>query len=123
MTTYLVDDREADLKTGFAATDWAVPVPFEVYQECMKDWIIHAIVRDGECIGAAYRQGHEVHVSILPRWRGVWVTKGLLRELFAGPKVTTRVAPGHDYMFGILERLGFKQTDSDLLVKENSDGY
>jgi hypothetical protein len=119
MTTQLVDDREAALRVGYDATDWSAPVLFEDYRASVKDWIIKAIVRDNTCIGAAFRKGEEVHVSVLPEWRCRWITKGLLRELFSGPRVTTKVTPGHDYMYGILDRLGFKKTDADLLVKEN----
>lgn len=119
MTTVLVDDRELGLRTGFAATDWVCPIPFEVYQESMKEWIIQTIVRDGECIGAVYRNGPELHVSIAPEWRRKWVTKGLLRKLFDQDLIVTRVAPGHDYMYGILDRLGFKRTADDWMVKES----
>lgn len=119
MTTQLVDDREAALRVGYEATDWSAPVLFDDYRAGVKDWIIKAIVRDNTCIGAAFRKDNEVHVSVLPEWRCRWITKGLLRELFSGPKVTTKVTPGHDYMYDILDRLGFKKTDGDLLVKEN----
>lgn len=119
MTTELVDNRELGLQVGFAATSWTQPVPFEVYQEAMKEWIIQAIVRDGQCIGAAYRNGDELHVSIKPEWRCKWVTKGLLRKLFQGDKVVTKVTPGHEYMYGILSRLGFKELPDGWLVKEN----
>ena len=119
MTTQLVDDRESALRVGYEATDWTAPVLFEDYRAAVKDWIIKAIVRDNKCIGAAFRKGEEVHVSVLPEWRCQWITRGLLRELFSGPRVTTKVTPGHDYMYDILDRLGFKKTGSDLLVKEN----
>lgn len=119
MTTDLVDDRELGLRTGYAATDWVRPIPFEVYQEAMKDWVIQTIVRDGQCIGAVYRNKDELHVSIVPQWRRRWVTKGLLRKLFNQDRIVTKVAPGHDYMYGILDRLGFKKTTDDWMVKES----
>lgn len=119
MTTDLVDDRELGLRTGYAATDWGAPISFDVYQEAMKDWVIQTIVRDGECIGAVYRNGNELHVSIVPKWRGNWVTKGLLRKLFNKNRITTRVSPGHEYMYGILNRLGFRKTADDWMVKES----
>jgi hypothetical protein len=56
---------------------------------------------------------------VLPEWRRKWVTKGMLRQLFNRPKITTRVAAGHDYMYDILKRLGFKKFDDNLFVKEN----
>ena len=119
MTTQLVDDRETALRVGYEATDWSSPVPFDLYRTAMKDWIIKAIVRDGECIGALFRKDDEVHASVLPKWRKVWATRGLLKQIFAGPRVTTKVTPGHEYMYEILMRLGFKKSDNGLLVKEN----
>jgi len=118
VTTRIIDDREAGLIVGYNATDWVEPMSFDNYQELVKDWGITAIERDGQVIGAVYRKGDELHVSVLPQWRRLWVTKGVLRQLFSPPKVTTRVTPGHEFMFDILRRLGFKDTNGGLLVKE-----
>lgn len=106
--TSLVDNRELALTVGYKATDWPSPVPEAVYRKVMDDWDVKAIVRDDKCIGAAYFSGDEVHVSILPEWRKKWATKGLIAALLKG-RVTTRVTPGHEYMHGILQRLGFAQ--------------
>jgi hypothetical protein len=119
MTTQLVDDRETALRVGYEATDWNAPMVFEDYCAAVKDWTVKAIKRDDSVIGAVYRKDDELHVSILPEWRCVWVTKGLLRQLFSGPKVTTKVTHGHDYMYDILKRLGFKESDGGMLIKEN----
>ena len=119
MTTQLVDDRETALRVGYEATDWNAPMVFEDYCAAVNDWTIKAIKRDDSVIGAVYRKDDELHVSILPEWRRIWVTKGLLRQLFSGPKVTTKVTHGHDYMYDILKRLGFKESDGGMLVKEN----
>jgi hypothetical protein len=119
MPTQIVDDRESAMRVGYDATDWSAPVSFEDYRNSVKDWIIKAIQRDDQIIGAVYRKDDELHVSVLPEWRRVWVTKGLLRQLFSGPRVTTKVTPGHEYMYGILKRLGFKESDGGMLVKEN----
>jgi hypothetical protein len=119
MTTQLVDDRETALRVGYEATDWNAPMVFEDYCAAVKDWTVKAIKRDDSVIGAVYRKDDELHVSILPEWRRIWVTKGLLRQLFSEPKVTTKVTHGHDYMYDILKRLGFKESDGGMLVKEN----
>ena len=119
MTTQLVDDRETALRVGYEATDWNAPMVFEDYCAAVKDWTVKAIKRDDSVIGAVYRKDDELHVSILPEWRRVWVTKGLLKQLFSGPKVTTKITHGHDYMYDILKRLGFKESDGGMLVKEN----
>lgn len=105
--TELVDNRELALRVGYEATDWPMPIAFTDYLSAMAAWDVKAIVRDDKCIGAAYFNGDELHVSILPEWRRKWATKGLLRTLFAKDRITTRVTPGHEYMHGILERLGF----------------
>jgi hypothetical protein len=119
MTTQLIDDRETALKVGYKATDWSSPIAFDDYCSAVNDWTIKAIKRDDNVIGAVYRKDDELHVSILPEWRRMWVTKGLLKQLFVGPKITTRVTSGHDYMYDILKRLGFKESDSGMLIKEN----
>lgn len=117
MTTQLVANRDQALRVGFEATDWSRPIDFAWFQQAMEDWDVRAIQRDGEYIGAVFSRGSELHVSVLPQWRRKWVTKGLLRELFDGKLVTTRVMPGHDYMYDILARLGFVQTDDGAFVK------
>jgi hypothetical protein len=123
MTTQLVDNRDVALLVGYAATDWKTSVPFDVYRAAMSDWVVKEIRKDNQTIGAAYRKDDEVHVSILPEWRRLWATRGVLRQLFEGPKVTTRVTPGHDYMYDILKRLGFKELGDGLFVKENQRGH
>ena len=105
--TGLVDDRATALRVGYEATDWSAPIAFEDYARAVDGWDIKAIMRDDKCIGAAYFNDGELHVSILPEWRRRWATKGLLKALFGTARVTTRVTPGHEYMHGILERLGF----------------
>lgn len=117
MTTHLVANRQEALRVGFEATDWSRPVDFESFAQAMEDWDVRAIERDGRCIGAAFVKGSELHISVLPEWRGKWFTKNMLRELFDGKLVTTRVMPGHEYMYDILARLGFVQTEDGAFVK------
>ena len=117
MGTRLVDDRAAALRVGYEATQWSRPIAFEDYATAVEDWTIKAIVRDDQCIGAAYFNDGEVHVSVLPEWRRKWATKGILKDLFAGEDVWTRVAPGHEYMYGILQRLGFVEVADNVFVK------
>lgn len=117
MTTHLVANRQEALRVGFEATDWPYPISFEDYAMLIEPWSVQAIVKDDVCIGAVYKRGDELHVSIKPEWRKKWLTKGLLKELFSGAKVTTKVTPGHEYMFDILKRLGFVRMDDGLFVK------
>ena len=114
--THLSDNRGLALRVGYDATDWASDVSFEQYADAVKDWTIKGVFRDDKCIGAVYFNGDELHVSILPEWRRKWATKGFLSELFAKDRVVTRVTPGHEYMHGILKRLGFVQQD-DMFIR------
>lgn len=115
----LVDDRDLALEVGFRATDWSRPVSYEEYAGALQNWDVKAIVRQDACIGAAYFNNGEVHVSVLPEWRRKWATRGILAELFAHENAHTRIMPGHEYMYGIFDRLGFKARDDGALVKGN----
>ena len=106
MTTRIVEDRATALRIGFVATDWNYPITFEEHVERAKNWNVNVIERDGQPIGAMFEKDGEVHCSILPKWRRKWLTKGLLRQIVDRPDFHTRVDDGHDYMYGILERLG-----------------
>lgn len=119
MPTKVVEDREIGLRAGYEATDWTQPVSFQDYCEALKDWTVRAVVRDNEPIGAMYRKNDELHFSISQKWRGLWFTKSIMRDFLQSGRVTTKVTPGHDHMYAILERLGFKRLDGGLMVKEN----
>lgn len=122
MTTAFVDDRDAALRVGYAATDWSQPISYDEYKTALADWSIQAIRRDGEIIGAVFTKNGEIHVSIRPDWRKRWVTKGVLKTLFGQP-VFTRIAAGHDYMRDILKRLDFKEQPDGRFVKESCYGH
>jgi len=115
----LVDDRELALKVGFQATDWSRPVSYAEYVDALQNWDVKAIIRQDTCIGAAYFNDGEVHVSVLPEWRRRWATRRILAELFAHENAHTRIMLGHEYMYGIFDRLGFKVRDDGALVKGN----
>lgn len=114
--THLADNRNEALRVGFEATDWTQPMDYSDYLTAIKDWSVRGIVRDDKTIGAVYRKGDEVHVSILPEWRRKWATRGLLDEILTGERVVTRVTCGHEYMVDVLARLGFVP-HGDRLVK------
>lgn len=117
MTTLLHDDRSLALKVGYEATDWNNPISYAEYERQLESWDVQAVVRDGECIGAIFRKNGEVHASILPKWRKRWATRGLLRAMFSGEQVKTRVSVGHEYMHDILARLGFKSAENGYFVR------
>ena len=123
MTTLIVDDREMGLKVGFEATDWSQPVAFDDYAYALKDWIIKTLVRDEVPIGAFFQKGDEIHFSIKPDWRKKWFTKKIKSEIFDSKRVTTKVTVGHEYMIPVLEKRGFKDDGTGLMIKEYQNGY
>ena len=118
MPTQLIDNREVALRIGYEATDWGITISFSDYCDAMKDWTMKAIIRDGDPIGTFFKRDDEIHVSVIPKWRKLWATKGLLREILNGSKLSTKISNGHDHMYGIMNRLGFKKADNGLLIKE-----
>lgn len=117
MTTKIVDDRNLALAIGYIATHWPEPVAYEEYLEITRDWKVAVLYRDLEPIGAVYRKDGETHVSVLPHWRRRWATKGVLKEILSDMRVTS-VAEGHEFMYDILNRLGFHRQPDGLLTRE-----
>lgn len=118
MTTKIVNDRETGLKVGFQATDWSQQILFDDYAKALENWVIKTIQRNDEPIAAIYQKDDELHVSVLPQWRRKWLTKSLYNELFVGKRVVTKVAPGHEYMYDILHRIGFRDAVDGTMVKD-----
>ena len=118
MATYLVNDRDTALAIGYDATDWSEKPDFNIYRDAMQQWDVKLIMRNTEPVGAAFFKDCEVHASILPQWRKRWATRGILNQLFQGQRVETRVSKGADFMYGILERLGFEDKGDGLMVME-----
>lgn len=116
--TKIVDNRDLGLLIGYAATDWASPITFEQYEGIAADWQVSVLIREQELIGAIFKRNGETHVSILPKWRRRWATKGLLKEILSDMRYT-KVADGHDFMYGILERLGFTRQPDGTVAREN----
>ena len=116
------NDRAVALKIGYAATDWDDYISYEDYEAIAADWDLKLIVRDDTPIGAIYSKNGETHVSILPEWRKRWLTKGLLKEILADMQFT-KVAKGHDFIYNILERLGFKRQSDGTVARESEYGF
>lgn len=109
--------RDEALRVGFLATDWAEWPSFETYHEAMSDWTVQMVAKDGHPIGAVYRRGPEFHISILPEWRGKWMTRNILKEIIPEPVAITQVVVGHDDVADMLKRLGF-QKRSETYVRQ-----
>lgn len=117
-SSMITDNRDLALKIGYAATDWEDYISYEDYANIAADWNVRLISKGETAIGAIYSKNGETHVSILPEWRKRWLTKGLLKEILADMQFT-RVADGHDFMYSILERLGFKRQADGTVAREN----
>lgn len=117
MATKIVDNRDLGLLIGYAATDWAEPIEYEAYENIAADWQVSVLFREQEPIGAIFKRDGETHVSILPKWRRRWMTKGLVKEILSDMRFT-RVADGHDFMYGILKRLGFVRQPDGTVARE-----
>jgi len=113
----IVNNRGIALKIGYAATDWDNYISYAEYEKISKDWNVRLITKGNVPIGAIYSKNGETHVSILPEWRKRWLTKGLLKEILADMRFT-KVAKGHDFMYSILERLGFKPQADGTVARE-----
>ena len=109
MPTLLPPDerREEALKVGFLATDWTEWPSYETYQAAMSDWSVRLLTKGEQPIGAVYHRGAEFHISVLPEWRGKWMTRGILKEIIPEPMAVTQVIAGHDDVADMLKRLGF----------------
>ena len=118
MATQIVNDRNLGLLIGYAATDWAQPIEYKDYADIAASWQVSVLVRDNEPIGAMFKRDGETHVSVLPKWRRRWLTKGLVKEILSDMRYT-RVADGHDFMYGVLERLGFVRQPDGTVAREN----
>lgn len=119
MPTLLPPDERRDeaLRVGFVATDWAEWPSFETYHAAMSDWTVQMVAKDGHPIGAVYRRGPEFHISILPEWRGKWMTRSILKEIIPEPVAITQVVVGHEDVADMLKRLGF-QKRSETYVRQ-----
>lgn len=114
----LAEDRETALRVGYDATDWTEWPSYEAYKAAMSDWDVRLIDKDGHGIGAAYTKGPEFHISILPEWRGKWMTRRILKEIIPDPVAVTQVQVGHEDVSDMLKRLGFEKR-SEVYVRQS----
>jgi len=114
----LSDNREAALRVGYEATDWTEWPSYEAYIAAMADWDVRLIDKDGEAIGAVYTRGPEFHISVLPEWRGKWMTRRILKEIIPDPVAVTQVQVGHEDVSDMLKRLGFEKR-SETYVRQS----
>jgi GNAT superfamily N-acetyltransferase len=114
-----IEPRRAEaLRIGYEATDWAEWPSYEAYLDAMSDWKVSLISKEGEGIGAVYTRGPEFHISILPEWRGKWMTRRILKQIIPDPVAVTQVRAGHEHVADMLKRLGFEKR-SEVYVRQS----
>ena len=69
------------------------------------------MVVDGVVVGVATRRRGELHIGVLPAWRGRWANRGFIRNIIewasaSGP-VWTGVAHGNETGQRLVEGVGF----------------
>lgn len=110
------DNRQEAMNVGYFATDWSIDIDFETYKQFLEDWDVKGIYREDRCIGAIFRKGTEIHISILPDFRKKWLTKGLLKQLLSEKEMMTQITPGHEhYVESMLKRVGFVRNGNEFV--------
>lgn len=72
------DLRSKALRVAF---DAAIELIFAKFCADLAEFEIVPITHQSEIVGAILRKGPEVHVSVMPHLKGLWMTKGVLRYL------------------------------------------
>src|SRR5260221_81708 len=77
--------RDEALLAGFAAMRERLPAEysFETFCERLADWRVDAFCDGERAIGMLMVRGAELHVAVLPEVRGRWLSRRLIREVFA----------------------------------------
>jgi GNAT superfamily N-acetyltransferase len=84
----------------------------EHFDRMTQGWELALLVIDGEIAGAAARRAGELHIGILPAWRGRWAARRFIREIIewaehSGRPVTTGVMAGNESGRRLVEGVGF----------------
>ena len=120
MSTYITDDREFALISGYRAAMLTPDVSnitgfisMEQMRDSLKEWDVKGIARDGKTIGMAISKDGECHFCIEPEYQGRWLTKSLLKEI--DKKIDCRrttVNIDNKAKQRFVERIGFKMIDA-----------
>ena len=81
MSTYITDDRESALISGYRAAMLTPDVnkitgfiSMGQMRESLQDWDIKGVARNGKTIGMAISKDGESHFCIEPEYQGRWLT-------------------------------------------------
>ena len=77
--------RDEALRAGFAALLERLPhgYTFDTFCATLADWDVRAFCDGERAVGMLLVQGPELHVAVLPEVRGKWLSRRLIREVFA----------------------------------------
>ena len=77
--------REEALQAGFRAMQGRLPAEFgfAAFKEKLADWRVDAFCDGDKPVGMLMTRGAELHGAVLPEVRGKWLSRRLIREVFA----------------------------------------
>jgi GNAT superfamily N-acetyltransferase len=114
--------RSVDVDDGFAAD-----ILYLAYQDRLdigiaeflrmtSGWTLGYMKVDGLVAGVAARKDGELHIGVLPEWRGRWATREFIRNIIAwaahSGEVKTGVMSGNEKGKRLVEGVGFVPVES-----------
>lgn len=98
--------RTDAIEAGWQAYSQRCPQWRDAYIKACAAWLVVAVVADDEVIGALFERNGEIHLGIVPAWRGRWASRRLIRQMLCYGTRTTMLN-GEDT--GFIERIGFEK--------------
>jgi GNAT superfamily N-acetyltransferase len=99
--------RDEAIAAGWLAYAERVPGYYGAYLNYCDAWQLVAVCSDGEVIGALFVKDGEIHVGIVPEWRGRWASRRVIREMLSYGTATT-LMDSEDECKRFIGRIGFK---------------
>ena len=91
--------RDEAIEAGWLAHADRFPEHEAAYRRLCAGWGVVAVVAQGEVIGALLVDGEDIHVGIIPAWRGKWASRRLIRQMLEYGKTTTMMQDeAHDFV-------------------------
>jgi ribosomal protein S18 acetylase RimI-like enzyme len=108
-------DRDGALRALHdAMRERMADLTLDAVERAFEPFVVRAITKDGTTIGALVSRGPEVHVAVLPEFRGRWLSARFIREVLSpilsqwGYATATVMADNYRGQ-RFVERLGFKR--------------
>ena len=102
--------RNDVLKVGHKAAE--IDMSFPEFKKMLMDWKIEPVFVDDKLAGMYAVKNTEVHFCVLPDFRGKWLSKGLINDVFMPILerygfVTTAVPDDKPQGHGLVKKFGF----------------